>query len=303
MYKTNIGNPSTQGIVFVLLSVILLSFRGILTKYAFAENVSLMDLFYIRFLIAIPLLWLFSYAKRKKEIPQLLKPKIIRNCLLAGFFGYYFATLTDLYSLKLIDVSINRVVIYTFPAYVLIWNAYITKTIPEPKYIVAFFAIQVALYFVLGGFDISLILHNKEGALWALAAAIGYSLYVVINQETGKKIGSILFTTYAVTFSFLFINIHYFITEPGFIGNVTLKGLFIIFLIAIFCTFAPLLFFSEGIKQIGASRASFISMSGPVLTVIFAYFTLGETLTYQQILGAVSVIVILALMEKRKRLN
>jgi len=290
----------SMGIALVLLSIFLLSFRGILTKLAFSENVMLMDLFYFRFLVAIPLMWVFALYKFKHKIFESFDRNIAVSCLLAGFVGCYLATLTDLFSLELIDVNINRVITYTFPIYVLMWNAFLERKFPDFKYIAAFFGIQISLYLLLGGFDTSLLVMNGEGALWALVAAISYSLYVIINQETGKKVGSILFTTYSVTFSFLFINIHYLITEPTFTGSISEEGLFIVVLIAVFCTALPLLLFSEGIKQIGASRASLISMSGPVITAIFAYLLLNETFSFQQVIGATGVICILALLEKKK---
>jgi drug/metabolite transporter (DMT)-like permease len=288
-------------VALVLLSVLLLSFRGILTKLAFAENVALMDLFYFRFLIAIPLMWAFALYKFKRKAFDVFSLHVAVNCLLAGFVGYYLATLADLLSLELIDANINRVILYSFPIYVLMWNSLLERKLPNSRYIVAFLAIQLSLYFLLGGFDVSLIVMNGEGALWALAAAVSYSIYVIINQETGKKVGSVLFTTYSVTFSFLFINMHYLVTESVSLGGISNKGWLVIILIAVLCTALPLLLFSEGIKQVGASRASLISMSGPVLTVILAYLLLNETLSFQQVIGVVGVICTLALLERRKK--
>ena len=293
-------SDSILGVCCILTATFLLSVRGILVKQAYIANIAVMDLFFYRFLITIPLLWIFAlYKHGSKQVVFSLKPQLI-NCILAGFFGYYLATLSDFYSLKLIDVSVNRIILYSFPIYVLIWNCFIERKLPKFKYIITFIIIQIGLFFVLGGLDNSLLIANKEGAILALIASISYSLYIVINQQTGKKIGSILFTCYAVSFSFIFITIHYFAFYDNSHNIISDKGWLIIIIMAIFCTFLPLLLISQGIKYIGATRMSLLSTSGPVMTAIFAFIILGESLTIMQILGGILVIIILFFMEKKK---
>ena len=251
-YHNLIYNDSAFGIALVLLATLLLSVRSILVKLAYIENIAVIDLLYYRFLFTIPLLWAFTFYKKKKEFfTKLVDKKIAINCVLAGFFGYYLATLSDFHSLKLIDANVNRIIIYTFPIYVLLWNSILDKSLPSKKEGLSFLVVQISLYFILGGFDISISSSNKIGAGLALLAAISYSIYIIINQQIGKKIGSILFTTYAVTFSFIFINIHFFSFNDATLGTlISKKGYAIILTMAAFCTFIPLLLIAEGIKRI-----------------------------------------------------
>lgn len=296
------SDDSLVGILFVLLATLMLSFRSILVKLAYIENVSVLDLFYYRFLIAVPLLLILAfYQKRTEFFTNLCDKKIAFNCILAGFFGYYLATLSDFYSLKLIDANINRVILYSFPAYVLLLNAIIARSIPNTKEVFSFALVQIGLFLVLGGFNLSLTSANKTGAILALIAALSYAVYIIINQQTGKKIGSILFTTYAVTISFVFINIHFFISYDHEVNNIiSTKAFLIIIIMAVFCTFVPLLLIAEGIKRIGASRFALLNSSGPVITILFCYIILGEKMTYQQIIGSILIIAILYFAEKTK---
>jgi len=291
------------GIALVITATLLLSFRSILVKLAYIEDVSVMSLFYYRFLFTVPLLLSFSFYKKRNLLFTTIasKPTFI-GCTVAGLFGYYLATLLDFHSLKLIDANINRLIVYTFPVYVLLLNSIIEKRLPKYKDILVFASVQIGLFFVLGGINLSLTFTDKAGALLALFAAISYSIYIVINQQVGKKIGSILFTTYAVTFSFIFINIHFFsvFNPENTIAALSGKAFIIIVIMAIFCTFLPLLLISEGIKRIGASRFSLINASGPVMTILFPFMFLSETMTIQQIIGALSVISILYISEKSK---
>lgn len=293
---------SSSGIVLILLATILLSIRSILVKLAYAENILVMDLFYYRFLFTVPLLWIFaSITQRQKFYKKIYNKEIAIPCILAGLFGYYLATLVDLYSLKLIDANIQSIIVYTFPIYVLIWHSIIKKELPSKLDIISFSLVQVALYFVLGGFNLSLLEANKSGALFAFLTAISYSIYIIINQQTGKKIGSILFTTYAITFSFLFINIHFFtLHQPNSFFMISGKGQAIIVIMSIFCTFLPLLFIAEGIKHIGASRFALLNTSGPIITITLAYLILDETMSIQQILGSILIMAILYASEMIK---
>ncbi len=288
-----------SGTCLILLATFLLSFRSILVKFAYTEKIAIMDLFYFRFLFTIPLLLIFSYSKKGKKLFKLIMNKeIFVSCLLAGFFGYYLATLLDFHALALIDANISRIILYSFPIYVLAINHIIKKTLPTAKEIIIFIIVQIALFFVLGGFNFHYSQINKLGALLSLFSAFSYALYIIINQETGKKIGSILFTTYAVCFSFIFINIHYFLSyEPLSTTEFTLKSCVIIIVMAIFCTFLPLLLISEAIKKIGAAKFALINSLGPVMTIILCYITLNETLNLSQILGSVIIIITLYLAE------
>ncbi|MDA9818268.1 DMT family transporter [Flavobacteriaceae bacterium] len=184
----------------------------------------------------------------------------------------------------------------------LIFNSIIEKKPPQGKDILCFSLVQIGLYFVLGGFNISLSSASNKGVILALLAAISYSIYIIINQQIGKKIGSVLFTTYAVTFSFIFINIHFFgFFESGIVSAISNKGYIIIIVMAIFCTFLPLLLIAEGIKRIGASKFALLNTVGPVMTIIFCFVILGETMSLQQIVGSVAIIGVLFFSEMKNK--
>ncbi len=295
------NTPSTTGVIYALTATTLLSFKGIFVKLAYAEEVSLMDLMYYRILFALPLLWTYAYYKKGKDIAQLPTFKQLLNCILAGFLGYYMATMMDFYSLKHIPVNVSRIFLYTFPIYVLVWNALIDRKLPPIGYILAFILVQIGLYFTLGGFATATIQQNRAGAIFALIAAISYSLYIIINQQTVRQMGSVLFTVYAITFSFLFLNIHFLVAGIPLSLSISAKGVTIIFIISVFCTFAPLLLIAEAIHMIGATKFSLFSVLGPIITAVFAYLILGEEMTPQQMIGATLVIAVIYVMETRRK--
>jgi drug/metabolite transporter (DMT)-like permease len=59
---------------------------------------------------------------------------------------------------------------------------------------------------------------------------------------------------------------------------------------AIFSTVLPIFMMSEGIRRIGADKASLISSAGPVITIFFGFGFLNEPITLFQLLGTALIL-------------
>lgn len=297
-----INKQALIGFCYAFFALILLSSRSILVKYAYQENILIMDLFYLRFLFALPMLLIFAYYNNKGIfLAKIFDIDILKLTITAGIFGYYLATLLDFHALSLIDANISRVILYIFPIFVIIINSCITKKMPTYKNIVIFFVAFFAVFLTLGGLDINTVSFNIKGGVLSLLAAISYAVYVIINNKTSNRIGSSLFTFMAVFFSFVFISLHYFVfTQEKAIASISSQGWLIVVSMSLFCTFLPLILISESIIRIGLMNFSLFSNMGPVLAVIMSYIFLGEVISFQQAIGVFSVILILFVATKRK---
>jgi drug/metabolite transporter (DMT)-like permease len=283
----------TKGIYFSIIATILLSIRPIIVKLCYAENIAVNDLLYYRFLIAAPLILSFSLiAKGINANLEIFKnKKIVTSLFFAGFFGYYLATMADFYSLSLIDANINRIILYSFPLYVILINFIKNRQKPSYKFMIIFIIIEICLFVIFSDAKNYNKTINQLGIILAFISAISYACYIIINQETGKKISSIIFTNFAILFSFLLLNIHFFaISPPNNIFIYSHKGIILLIILAIFCTFLPLLLITEAIKLIGANEASLINLSGPILTLIFSSLMLKESLSSIQLIACLIVI-------------
>ena len=152
---------------------------------------------------------------------------------------------------------------------------------------------------LLGGYSLNIVKINLIGVLLALLATLSYSFYVIINGEVVKRIGSVLFTCYAVLFSFILINLHYwFANSQSAIAQISSKGWLIILTMSFFCTFLPLLLISEAIARLGLLRFSLINNLGPIFAVVISYFTLGEKMIVQQVVGVAMIVAVLFISKK-----
>jgi drug/metabolite transporter (DMT)-like permease len=296
-----IRQSQISGLIMIVLATVLLSFKSILTKLAYSEGVSVINLLFYRYCFALPVLLIIAYRVKGMALFQVIRSRsLIISCMIAGFFGYYLATLFDFMSLQLMPASMNRLIVYSYPIYVLIFSAIVQRRVPNKLQVISFLLVQIGLFFVLGGFSLQESSISILGSLFALFSAMSYALYILLNQETVKKIGSVLFTVYALGFSFLYVVIHYGLAFQSHINlGISAKALGIIIVMALFCTALPLLLISEGILRVGATRFALINASGPVLTIGFAVLFLQETLNMSQFLGALFVVLVILYSEIR----
>lgn len=77
--------------------------------------------------------------------------------------------------------------------------------------------------------------------------------------------------------------------ELVFLYHFTLNQVLIGLTMAILNTWLSVVLFLQGIKKIGAARASLISTAEPPLCLLLAFLILGETLSLWQLLGSLLV--------------
>jgi drug/metabolite transporter (DMT)-like permease len=97
----------------------------------------------------------------------------------------------------------------------------------------------------------------------------------------------------------LAILVYFLASEPVTALAVTPLAWLYLVIMAVVSTVVPMIMFTEGIKLIGAARASLVSTVGPPFTVAAAALVLGETFTAQQAAGGALVILGVLALEGR----
>lgn len=273
-----------SAVMFVFIATIALAFKGIFAKFAYQAGMSVDALLLLRFGIAAPLFWVGVFMLSRHSAP--LNWAQWKACIFAGG-AFFLATYCDFTAISLVGVSISRLVLFTFPIMVMLINAAFFGKIPTLQQWIIFILtyIGIALVMLPNGANDTLPV-DWVGVLWALGSATTYAVYLVSSQEIMKTLGSMRFTAASgsVTLVFMLVitPLHTDITQLAFPEN----GLWWGAAIAIFCTVIPFFMLFEGIKRCGATQASLITLSGPVLTVVAAWILLDEHLSALQMVGA-----------------
>lgn len=270
------------GYLLVAASAVTFSAKGIIAKLIYANGVDPVTLLAIRFSLALPLFWLtlYFYPSEKTGIKDLL------ILAASGLLGLYGAALADFYGLRYIDASLERIILYSYPAMVVVWATVFFKERISPKKIASIIMTYFGLMLALKVFEGTVSVDMRTGALLVLFSALIYSFSYIITEVISRRVSGVKISTYTTTAAtFAFLGTWRFETIPSGAGTWGLLAL-----MAILCTYVPVLTIALGIKRIGAGRAAIVSFIGPVSTAILAYIILGEKLDVVQIAGMAVVL-------------
>lgn len=286
----SVAKPSGSALTLVLLSTVAFAMKGLLAKYVYATGMTVDGLLLLRFLIAMPFFWIGVYLFGKhRPGERTMKPvDILWGALYGGLF--FAAALFDFTAVSVIDVTVSRIVLFTFPAIVLILECLHKWRLPPLRQFVCFAVTYVGLVLVLAPNGIGAVSDQLWlGASLAFASALTYACYLYFGQRMISVIGSMHFAALVNTMAGISMILYELVvTKPL---NLNIDGVLWTAGISIFCTVIPFFLLYEGIRRIGATQAALISLSGPAMTFFAAWLLLGEVLTAPQALGFAVVIV------------
>lgn len=274
------------------IGAICFSAKAIFIKLTYQQfDIDDITLLTLRFGMSLPFFMIIGLFRYKKGHFKAVSGKDFGIIALLSLLGYYWASWFDFRGLQYISAGLERIILFSYPTLVIIFSSiFLGKKISRNGVIAL-----VITY--LGIAIIALdpkILSSKNFALGAglvLISSVTYALYLTFGGEMIKKYGSINFNTLAMIFSSVYVIIHFeaFTNVAIFElpDGVYLYGL----ALAIVSTVIPTFLVMEGIKLLGAGLGSIVGSIGPVATVILGYIFLGETLSLQEILGSVLVLI------------
>ncbi len=285
-------NKRLFAIFLVFLGAIFFSAKAVLVKLAYAYAVDSVSLLALRMLFALPvfLLVVFWSQQMKTGLTPISRKDWLR-LLFLGVIGYYLASLFDFLGLQHVSAGMERLILFMYPTIVLLLSAlFFHKPILPKQYfalLLTYLGISMAFFeqasrdesgnFMLGG-----------GLV--LLSALTYALYLIGVGEMVRRVGTLRFTSLAMSIACLAVLIHSAIIYGLPLFNLPAPVYKLAFLMAMISTVIPAFMVTEGIKHIGAGDAAIVGSIGPVSTIILAYIFLDEVLGPWQWIGTVFVI-------------
>ena len=273
-----------KGELCILMSATGFSLMPIFAKLAYAGGASTSTVLIFRFLFAFIMLWAFIFIKGYKF--RVTVKQFILLAVLGGFL-YAGSALMLFSSYRFISAGLSEVLIFTYPAMVLIISviAYKEKLELNKVFAILLSAIGTALVAYVPGQAFSL-----KGVTLALIAALFYALYVAfIGYKEFKSINPVVMTGYVTLFA-AFVFIVYGLINGNIGFSFKDSSWVYMLLLSFMSTSMAILTFCQGSKIIGVTKASIISTVEPVEAIIFGAVILGEKLTFYMILGALITI-------------
>ena len=289
----------------VAVGAVLLAAKGIFAKTLYNMGLSFHDVAAIRSVLAVPgfalLAWLYR-SKTTAEQDANSRRNDLLLALFAGFLCYYLGALANFYALTIIDASVERPLLFAYPIFVVIITMLITRQPPSARVLLALLLTTLGVLLVTGALNVRLSASQWSGMAWILFCSLSIAIYTLISGELTHRLGSGLFTLAAMTAAALGMAVHYQIFAGWQKVDLSVPAWWTLAALVAFSTVLPLFLMAEGVRRVGASKASLISTLGPPATAIMAQELTREILTPAQWLGIALVLIgVMALEVRRHR--
>lgn len=272
--------------------MVCFSTKSVFIKLAYAYDIDTISLLTLRMCFAFPFFLIF-FLLRRKQIKD-LTPIIVVKVIGLGFMGYYLASWLDFSGLSYISASLERLILFTYPTFVVLISRFLFKKKITTSQLMALLLTYVG--------TVIIVLYNDQlsaetyaeyyyGIALVLVSAFVYATYLVIGGTLISKVGTINFTTIAMLSATVGVLFHKAFTSSQSLFNYPVPVYKYSFIMAVLATVIPSFLISEGIKRIGASNTAIIGGAGPVSTIILAYLYLGETINAYQVAGTLLVMI------------
>ena len=266
------------GAWFIVASAAGFAALGILLKSAFAGGANISTILAGRFLIAA--LFLLVYLKARR-IPFGVGRRTALHLILMGAAGYGGMSMLYANSIRYLPVSLTSMLLYTYPALVsllaLLLGCERINRVRGVALLVCSFGLVLLLGASFGG-------ARLEGVLSVLGAAVIYSCYILIGNRILKHLDPLVTSLWVCTSAGLAFLL-YGMATGSLIFRMSSSGWLSILGIAVFPTLFGVIGFFAGLRMIGATNASIISMLEPLITVLLSALLLGERITPMQGIG------------------
>ena len=290
--KQNKAKNTLSGVVFVLLGTLGLSIKAILIKliYLAEPGIDAISILALRFIFALPFFLLLLYATKKRNKRSHFLRRDLWTFILLGMAGFYVAAILDFSALAYIPASLERLILFLYPTFVVLLSFYYRPAEVNRQVIAALIICYSGVVVVFFDQIPRMTPDMMYGSGLVLASAVVFAVYTVASVQSIQRHGSIRFTAYAMMGSTLITFLHVFYVHGLSFVTQSLAVYGLILVMAIVSTFLPLIFMAEGVNRIGASRVSVISTSGPMITITLAVIILDETFGFYQAIGGLMIV-------------
>lgn len=275
-----------SGFLLAIIGTALFSLKSIFIKLSYIQGLDADSVLMLRMAMALPmylgiLIWLY---KKQGSIPESLQKNGLKIIFL-GFIGYFLSSWLDLKGLEYISAQLERLTLFSYPILVALLGSVFFK-MKLTKHIVIALVITYAGVWVVFNQELSLSGENVEyGTLLVFLAALSFSIYVLMGKKIIHEIGSLWFTSVAMTVSSVFVLLYYVMVFKYISLTVTPLAWLWIILLVIFSTVIPSFMIAEAIAKIGPAQTGVIGTLGPMVTIVLAVLFLNEPFTLSHVLG------------------
>ncbi|MCI0519778.1 MAG: DMT family transporter [Chloroflexi bacterium] len=280
----------SQGITAALTSAFFLGMAPVFGKQAILAGAAPLAVVALRTTLAAALLLAAMAAFKRQYL--FIYPAGLLGCLLAGWING-FGSLFYYSALGRIDASVGHMLYSLYPLFLAVWLSLDKQ--PPGRLTVFRIILAIPAIFLLTQAG-----HGRLdwiGVLEMLAASALYALHIPINQRVLFDMPAPTVTLYTlIAMSAVVLPVFLFSASGELPQAAALAPILALTLV----TFLSRLMLFAGVKQLGGMQTALLGLSELLVAVFLSIAWLGESLTWQQWLGAALLVASLLLVVLEK---
>ena len=299
---TDVRRSLRIGYLYAALGALLFSSKGIVIKLAYEEGLDPETLLGVRLGLALPVylaigaLSLRDRARQGRSLPSL---RLILAAAAVGVLGYYVASYTDFLGLQYISAQFERLILFTFPLFVVLFGAWFFGQPIRRNVVIAIAIAYAGLAIVFTTRLQSIGTDVAVGAGFVLVAAIAFAFYQLLAKPLIGKVGPRLFTCIAMSGAAVVAIAQFLITHTIADLDIGATAFWYAVLLAVGATIAPSFLLAAALHRISAQANATIGMISPIATIVLAWMILGERLSFTDMIGVALVLAGVGVMTLR----
>lgn len=276
--------------MFLMLTVAIWGGTFVAVKIIVADVAPLVGAF-LRFLLAS--LCLIPVLIYKEKSTALVSKRDLPLLILLGLSGITFYNFFFFNGLAMTS-SINGGLIIAFsPVLTTVLSPFILGENLRLRQVLGFVISLSGVIFIISKGSLSLLasLQVNKGDIYISAGAFCWSVYSMGGKIATRKYSPLLSTTYACMLGTFFLLIAAFPQLQSFsLQQLTYKSMTALIFMGVVASALSFVWWYDGIKKIGASKAAIFQNFIPVFSALFSVLILGEKFKIYHFSGAVLVI-------------
>ena len=262
----------------LILATLFISTSGVLGKY-----IAMPSEVIIWFRSAFAMIFLYGFCKSRKISLRVIDlkthvPFIISSLFTAGHWVTYF------YALKLSNVAIGMLSLFTFPVITALLEPIFIKSKLNPVHLVLGLMVLIGLYILAPEFTLES--SDVRGILFGLFSALCYSIRILIlKQHVTLYNGSMIMFYQTFVITIILFPVLFFMDTSGFQSQFPY-----LLLLALLTTAIGHSLMVHSLKFFSASTATIISSIQPVFGIIIAFIVVDEVPSRNTIWGGLLII-------------
>ena len=281
-----------MGILFTILGGMFWGLSGVCGQYLFAvKDINSEWLVTMRLVLAGIIMIILTLIRQGnvKSIFEIWKNKKDTLRLIAfGLMGMAACQLTYFVTIEKSNASTATILQYTSPVLIIVFMALKNKKMPNIRELISLIFVVAGTFFIVTHGNILSLAISKDAFLWGIASAFTVVIYNLMPVKIMNKYGTIYVLGWGMVIGGIFMTM---ISKPWVIPGIWDTSAWLAFFAVIIGgTVFSFSLYLEGVRLIGASKASLFASSEPLTSTVLTVLVMKASFKVMDILGLVFIL-------------